>query len=367
MITTINGLDNFGRGIGTYNGKVVFIPYTLIGEEVEFEIVLEKKNFIEGKLVKIVKKSDKRIEPNCKYFTLCGGCQLLHISYEDEIEYKQKKMEDIIKRYVGDYKVNKVISSERIGYRNKVTFQVDKEIGFYKNKTNEIIKIDRCLLLNEKVNNVIKDLKPSSNQIQVKYSNYDDSIMINNNPEFIISKIGKYLFKVSPKSFFQVNYKQVENLYNKVLEYANLTGKENVLDLYCGTGTIGIYVSEYAKEVLGVELVEEAIIDANYNKKLNNINNINFICSDTNKLVTNSSFKPDVIIVDPPRSGLTEKVKKEIIKLKPNRLVYVSCDPMTFARDLNDLKEFFYIKEITPVDMFPCTYHIENIALLVTK
>lgn len=367
MKIVINSLDNFGRGIGKYNDKVVFIPYTLVGEEVEFEIVLEKKKFIEGKLIKVLKESENRIKSSCPYFGLCGGCQLLHMSYDDEILYKENKMKDIIKRYVGDYKVNNIIKSEREGYRNKVTFQVDKEIGFYKNKTNEVIKIDKCLLLNDKVNSVIKDLKPIGDQIQVKYSNYDDTIMINDEPKYIISKIGKYKFKVSPKSFFQVNYKQVENLYNKVVEYAKLTGNEKVLDLYCGTGTIGIYLSEYAKEVLGVELSSDAVNDANINKEMNKANNISFICSDTNKIVTSKNFIPDVIVVDPPRSGLTDKVIKEIIKLNPKRLVYVSCDPMTLARDLNELKEYFNIIEITPVDMFPGTYHVENVCLLERK
>lgn len=367
MKTVIERLDHQGRGIAYYNGKVTFIPYTLVGEEVIFEIVKEHKKYIEGKLIEIIKKSDLRVKPDCKYFTMCGGCDLLHMSYQDELKYKQDKVTDIVKRYLGDYKVNSILYGNRYNYRNKAVFKCkDNKIGFYKNKSNEVINVRKCLIASEEINNVIDNLK-GNKDIQVRYSNIDNSVMIDDNPKYIISKIGDYKFKISSPAFFQVNYEMVKVLYDKVLEYSNLSGSEKLLDLYCGTGTIGIYLSKYAKEVLGIEINLSAIIDANENIKLNKVTNANFICSDTNKLITKNNFKPDVVVVDPPRSGLTPKVISDIIKLNPKRIVYVSCDVMTFVRDLKELEKIYDIREITPVNMFPCTYHVENICLLERK
>lgn len=366
-MTKIERLDHQGRGIAYYNGKVTFIPYTLVGEEVIFEIVKEHKKYIEGKLIEIIKKSDLRVKPDCKYFTMCGGCDLLHMSYQDELKYKQDKVTDIVKRYLGDYKVNSILYGNRYNYRNKVVFKCkDNKIGFYKNKSNEVINVRKCLIASEKINNVIDNLK-GNKDIQVRYSNIDNSVMIDDNPKYIISKIGDYKFKISSPAFFQVNYEMVKVLYDKVLEYSNLSGSEKLLDLYCGTGTIGIYLSKYAEEVLGIEINSSAIIDANENVKLNNVTNANFICSDTNKLITKNNFKPDVVVVDPPRSGLTPKVISDIIKLNPKRIVYVSCDVMTFVRDLKEFEKIYNIREITPVNMFPCTYHVENVCLLERK
>lgn len=174
-------------------------------------------------------------------------------------------------------------------------------------------------------------------------------------------------FFVSDKSFFQVNKYNVKNLYDKVLEYAELTGNENILDLYCGTGTIGIYLSKYAKSVIGIEVNEQAIFDANVNKNKNNIENISFICDTTSNInnIVNNDF--DVIIVDPPRSGLDKNTINFLINSKAKRVVYVSCDIMTLVRDLNILKQDYDIREITPVDMFPNTYHVECVCVLKLK
>lgn len=367
MNIVIERLDHQGRGIGYCNGKVVFIPYTLVGEEVTFEILKEHKKYIEGNLIEVVKKSPSRIDSMCPYFTKCGGCDLLHMSYNDELKYKFDKVKDIVKRYLGDYKVKDILYGNRFNYRNKVVFKCKNNLlGFYKSKTNEIINIDKCQITDNHINNIIPTLKREED-IQVRYSNVDNTIMVNDNPKYILASIGDYKFKVSKEAFFQVNYEMVKVLYDKVLEYSNLSGSEKLLDLYCGTGTIGIYLSKYARDVLGVEINSSAIIDALENVKLNKVTNANFICSDTNKLITKNNFKPDVVVVDPPRSGLTPKVISDIIKLNPKRIVYVSCDVMTFVRDLKEFEKIYDIKEITPVNMFPCTYHVENVCLLERK
>ncbi len=184
----------------------------------------------------------------------------------------------------------------------------------------------------------------------------------------LISYIGENKYIVSPHSFYQVNHKQVKKLYDKALEYANLSGNETVVDLYCGAGTISLYMAKFAKKVIGVEIVEDAVENAVENAKLNNIDNANFICGDCTDVTSNlvkKGVKPDVVVVDPPRKGCTESSLNDIVKMNPERIVYVSCNSATLARDLKILKDRGYIlKKCTPVDLFPQTVHIECVALI---
>lgn len=190
-------------------------------------------------------------------------------------------------------------------------------------------------------------------------------------PGYIYDKLGKYTFEISPLSFYQVNPLQTEKLYNKAIELAKLDKNDIVLDLYCGIGTIGIFTSEFVKKVIGVEIVEQAIDNANKNARMNKIDNIEFFCGDVeeilDKLVNVEKIKPDVIFVDPPRKGLDEKTVQNIIKVSPKKVVYISCNPATLARDLKKLEEDYKIEEIQPVDMFPFTTHIETVTLLTLK
>ena len=193
-------------------------------------------------------------------------------------------------------------------------------------------------------------------------SNYKSVKAIKGN-DFFIDSIGDYLFRVSYNSFFQVNKSGVKLLYDKVAEYAGLTKKENVLDLYCGTGTIGIYLSKNAKKVIGVEINQNAVNDANYNKELNNIDNIEFICKDVS-LIKEKYKNIDLVVVDPPRSGLKGESIYNVLDINPKKIIYVSCDPITLARDLKILKTKYNVKDVTLVDMFPNTYHCESITVL---
>ena len=180
----------------------------------------------------------------------------------------------------------------------------------------------------------------------------------------IYEKMKDKVFQISPKSFFQVNTKMAVKLYEKVLEYASLTGKEIVYDLYCGTGTIGIFLSDKAKEVIGIEVNEDAILNANHNKEINQASNVTFYGGDVSKKIDELNQKPDVIVVDPPRAGLDIHTIQMLKKLNSKRIIYVSCDPMTLARDLKLLQENYEIKEVTPFDLFTHTYHVENVCLL---
>ena len=187
---------------------------------------------------------------------------------------------------------------------------------------------------------------------------------------YIYDKLGEYTFKISPMSFYQNNPIQTEVLYTKAIELAKLKKEDVVLDLYCGIGTIGIYASKYVKQVYGIEIVEQAIEDAEENAKLNKIDNIKFICGDVEKALTNllkQQVEPNVIFVDPPRRGLDGTTIKNILSVIPEKLVYISCNPATMVRDLKQLEEKYKVKEIQPVDMFPFTSHVECVSLLCLK
>jgi 23S rRNA (uracil-5-)-methyltransferase RumA len=179
---------------------------------------------------------------------------------------------------------------------------------------------------------------------------------------YLEDKVGNYKFNISKDSFFQVNHNQTIKLYDKVLEYLG-TKQEKVLDLYCGIGTIGTYISIHCNHVLGIEINKSAIKDANLNKKLNKINNISFEHGDVGKLI-NSSMDYDTIIVDPPRSGLDKKTRNVLKKIETDKIIYVSCNPITLVRDINDLKDKYELIDLTLVDMFPNTYHVESICVL---
>lgn len=393
----IEKLDNFGRGISHINNKIVFISNALEDEVVDATTTYSNKKFDEAKVNEIIEVSKMRIKPICPYFDICGGCNLLHMNYDDQLKFKYNKVKDIIFKYLKDnIKVNDVIYSNQFNYRNKASFEVKEKLCYKMRKSTNLVDINYCYLLDNNINDIVHVLNnlnlKNINNITIRTGEEDIMVIISGNPAHeiidalkekarsiyvndklvygksnIVSKIGNYEFFISDKSFFQVNKYNVKNLYDKVLEYAELTGNENILDLYCGTGTIGIYLSKYAKSVIGIEVNEQAIFDANVNKNKNNIENISFICDTTSNInnIVNNDF--DVIIVDPPRSGLDKNTINFLINSKAKRIVYVSCDIMTLVRDLNILKQDYDIREITPVDMFPNTYHVECVCVLNLK
>ena len=386
LVVKIENLDHFGRGIAKVNNMPIFVENSLIGEEVEIIVTKEKKNYMEGIVNKYIKTSPVRVESKCPYYDNCGGCDLLHLSYEEQLKYKENKVKEIIKKFSGLDCVNNIVGSKQFNYRNKITLQVNKEIGYFKKKTNDIIKIDQCLLVDDKINKIIAELKnvdvSKINKIVIRVTTLEtmvvfygdiikkinlnvDTIVVNDKivkgNGYIKEEINGLNFIISPTSFFQVNNIGMINIYNKVLDYID---GGNVLDLYCGTGTIGIYVSKKANKVLGIELNKEAVKDALINKKINNIANVDFISGDVGTILSKNNFKADIVIVDPPRAGLDNNSINNIIKIKPNKIIYVSCDPVTLARDLNILNKYYDVLEITPFDMFGNTYHVECVSVL---
>lgn len=398
METKITGLDDFGRGVTRINDKVCFVKNALPEEIVDIDVIKEKKKYQIGKVNSYITKSTKRISPKCKYYDVCGGCNLEHISLEEENNFKKYKVEKILEKFAGKkVKINKITSEDEYGYRNKITLRVDNgKICLLEEESNNLVEIDECLLVENKINVIIKELKEivkdekDISKIMIRVSNnlervmikvdgkvndvnplkeISDSLIVNDKvikEEYLLSNILDKKFLVSSDSFFQVNRKITEKMYQKIIEIVKENKPNKVLDLYCGVGTIGICVSSYTKSVLGVEVVEKAVESANKNKELNKVDNINFKCGKVENIIDNSYNTYDLIIVDPPRSGLDKKVVEVLNSSNSKTIVYVSCDPITLARDIK-LLDNYEIKEVELFNMFPRTYHVETVSVLCRK
>lgn len=443
-IFNIEALGYEGEGIAKIEGYPVFIPGALIGEKVKVIITKVKKNFAYGNLLEILEESDKRRIPDCRSYNVCGGCTAQHLSYEEQLDFKFSRVKDCIRKIGGldDSIVKYPIGMENVyRYRNKVQFPVGMvngklSIGFFSEKSHEIIDMDTCLLQDEESEQIIAIIRKWMNDYSIMPAKNDGKffkkglirhivvrkafntneimvILVTTNKEipyieklietlnskncairsivqnindkdtnlvmgekcitlwgadYICDYIGKYKFNISPLSFFQVNPVQTEVLYNKALEYADLNGDEVVFDAYCGTGTISLFLSQKAKMVYGVEIIPQAIDNAKVNAEINNVKNAQFYVGKSEEIIPQlikDGIIPDVIVVDPPRKGCDSKLLDALGKAKPRRIVYVSCDPSTLARDLKYLESHGYkTQEIQPVDMFPMTKHIENVAFL---
>ncbi len=285
--------------------------------------------------------------------------------------------QEISKFIIRFMKENKILAyneKERIGAIRHIVVKV----GIY---TNEIMCI---LVTNEKKipheKELVEELRnnfPNITTIVKNINQKDTNVIMGKENQilygtgYIKDKLGNFIFNISAQSFYQINPIQTEKLYNLAIQKANLTKKDIVLDLYCGIGTIGSFASPYVKQVYGIEIVEQAIIDAKENAKQNNIKNIEFYCGDVEEILETVLEKkkvmPNVVFVDPPRKGLDENTIENIIRIKPQRLIYISCNPATLVRDLRKLEETYEIKEIQALDMFPFTSHVECVAVLQLK
>ena len=399
MEVVIEKMNHQAMGIAKINGKVVFIPKVIVGDIVDIDIIKEYKNYNIGRVNKIIKNGSKRVDVLCPYYDICGGCSISAYTYEDELEYKVNNVIDIFKRNEIDIKPNIIKSDNRYGYRNKITLQVSNGIiGLYEEDSNKIVDVDKCLLASDKLNEIIDIIKKNinvnkcnkivirdtyygimiifygsvNNEEVIKYLGkkvvsiytYDNKYKCIYGEKYLYEMIGEYKYRISPDSFFQVNSRTVNKLYNKVVEYAiKNEKKDNLVDLYCGTGTIGIYLSKYFNNIIGIELNKQAVEDAKENAKINSVNNIEFYAGDVGKII-NDQIKADVIVVDPPRSGLDKRTKDILLKIKADKIVYVSCNPLTLARDIKELDSGYDLEEITLVDMFPNTHHVESVCVL---
>lgn len=391
MEIKIEKLDNMGRGIGYINEKVIFIPKSLPGDVIDAKITKESKKYYEGKLIKILNKSDKRIDSSCPYFDICGGCNLLNLKYEDTIEYKETKVKEVFKRFLNIdlNNINAIKSDKNLEYRNKITIHIKGGIVGLFNEKNEIFKIDICLLVSDGINNIINLIKSlniknaeilirenNKNEIIISINSFEQinfdvlkvkkvvGIIVNNvviyGNDYFVEDVNDLKFKVSYKSFFQINNSMTSKLFNIIEQHSN---KGTLLDLFCGVGTLGIAASKKAKEVIGIDDQESNIKDANENKFINGIDNIKFELGDSSTFV-NYIEKIDTLILDPPRAGLNKETLDNVINVLPNKIIYVSCDPFTLVRDLKELLNLYNLKETYVLDMFPYTHHVETIVIL---
>ena len=388
MEIKIIDMDHSGNGIGKIDNKVIFIPKTITNDLCDIEIKKEYKNYNIGRLNKIIKKSNDRVDNICPYYNNCGGCNISNLNYQKQLEFKLNKVKNIFKKYLNiDIATNIIGSKKESQYRNKITYHKDKYLGLI-SIDNSVIDIDKCLLVSDKVNSLYNDIKKEdlSNVDKVTIKECDNglildilgkinidnlcdkclSIYINNKcvykKEDGYIKIGDIKYIISNKSFFQINTSNISSLYDEIIRLGKFKKEDNVIDLYCGVGSISLYISKYVNSVLGIEIVSDAIDDAKENARINNINNTEFICGDVSKLI-DDNINGNIMIVDPPRIGLSKHVVSVINNSNIEKLIYISCDPMTLVRDIKELDNY-KLKDISLVDMFPQTHHCESITVL---
>ena len=360
----ITDMDHFGRGITRIDGKIVFVNGALPGEIVELDIIEDKKKYMVANVKTIKNESVNRIKVECPYYSECGGCDLLHLSYNSQLEYKKNKVKNIFSKYADLNIEPNIVSSADKGYRNKVVFHKGKQgYGLYKKNSHDIVYIDECLLLDSK----LKGLQNSDSlEKEITFRICDSGVISN-----IFEKsegfktINNLKFKLNINSFFQVNDFICSKLFDIVSGF--VSKDDEVLDLYAGVGTLSLVASINAKKVYSIEINEYASSNALENAKLNNKDNVEVINGDVPKILKKFDKNFNTVIVDPPRSGLDEFTRDFLLEKLPNKILYVSCDPLTLARDINVLKEKYELDNITLLDMFPNTYHVETVCVLKKK
>ncbi|TDT44628.1 23S rRNA (uracil1939-C5)-methyltransferase [Maribacter spongiicola] len=448
-----------GKTIGKApDGRVIFLNNTVPGDVVDVQTTKKRKAYFEGKAINFHTLSDKRVEPVCQHFNVCGGCKWQDMGYQHQLFYKQKEVENNLKR-IGHLDLPEMTpilgSAKQYFYRNKMEFsfsdsrwltldeiQSDNQIedknalGFHiPGMWDKILDIKKCHLQKDPSNAIRLETKKFAVENGLTFFNprnqygmlrtlmlrttsigeimvmvqffednkekrelllnhlaktfpeitsllyvinpkqndtiYDQEIICFSGRDHIFEEMEGLKFKINAKSFYQTNSEQAYELYKITRDFADLKGDELVYDLYTGTGTIAQFVSKRAKKVVGIESVPEAILDATANAVRNEIENVDFFVGDM-KNVFNEQFiaqngVPDVIITDPPRDGMHKDVVQQILNIAPEKVVYVSCNSATQARDLEMMKEMYTVTRVQPVDMFPQTHHVENVVLLEKK
>ena len=438
----IDGTGYDGEGVGRLDGIPVFVPYAAKGDTALIKILKKTKSHMFGKLISVTEPSDDRAEiVPCPVYGKCGGCSLMHLKYESQLEFKRERVKDCMKKIFRNAEINvlPVIPCENhFFYRNKIQLPIgtDKNgvviSGFYAPHSHRIVQSDNCMLQNENLRfavtgflswmrengvsayneetnkGLIKHLfvrcgkyngqkelvampvingKSVPNEaslkdemikqgvttlclnINTKKSNVilgDKTVTLYGSGYIKDILLGK-TFKISPHSFYQVNRPQAEKLYRTAINMASITKDDIVYDLYCGAGTITLCAADYAKHVYGIEMVESAVENAKENAEINGIKNVTFFAGDVAEIVRKlkKTAIPGVVILDPPRKGCTVETLELLAEICPKKIVYISCNPATLARDMAYLSEKGYTAgAVQPVDMFPQTAHVETVLLL---
>ena len=373
--TEIKKIVYGGLGLAHHEGSTLFVPYTLPGDNIEFSIDKSKKGCLFGSATRIVEPSPLRIAPECPVFGICGGCHMLHASYEDELAFKKQAVLENLER-IGHIKteIGRMIPCpERFGYRNHSQFSVDADgrPGFLKRESNEVVPFpdEGCRLLSEGIRSAIAGLSPADlppgGEVRVREDGAGGvhfwGLLGSVGPPDLLMKAGGFTFPVRPGSFFQVNSLLNDRMIELVVSLLPKT-RRKLLDLYCGTGFFTLPLSRMTIEALGIDQDEDAIRGANAALRLNKVINVKFRRGRVEQLIQRlTDF--DLVLADPPRSGIPERALRRIVKIRPAELILVSCEPPTLARDARLLIEAGYIlSSVDLVDLFPGTYHIEAVS-----
>lgn len=411
VIVNIRDVTIQGEGVGTHEGLTIFVDGALPGEKVLAKIVEKKSAYAKAELIEIIESSPNRIKPICPVFGKCGGCQIMHLAYEEQLNLKRKRVIDSFER-IGKLKDSSVAvcvaSPKPLHYRNKVQLPVDEnlKVGLYVKRTHNIVPIETCYIQSEAGNRILGNLHlvEGIRHVLFRTNRKGESLVVlvtRENPTQEVKKMAKAIslmegvkgvlhglnarddnvlysdaytllfgegviredvlgmhVEISPASFFQVNLEQAENLYKKAYELADLKIGDRVVDAYCGIGVFCIYLAKKGVNVIGIEMIESAVEDAKKSAKANGAD-VDFRLGRVEDIIDDLDDL-DVIFLNPPRKGCEERVLEASIIKKPKKIIYTSCDPATLARDLQFFAAQGYSKvEAYPFDMFPQTMHVE--------
>ncbi len=391
------GGDAIGR---MKDNRPVFVPFGIPGEKVRVELIEEKTNFARGRILDILEVSPIRIKPLCRHFGVCGGCHYQHMGYHDQLGFKRSIVADQLRR-IGKFTDPSIepimVSPDEWNYRNSVQFHVSVsgKLGYEKAGSNQVVEISECHLPMPAIDaawpHLEIDPKSGIERVTLREGADADLLLVlegkgDTAPEFevdfplsavylgsgseltlsgdpyTVMQVKGRNFVVSAGSFFQVNNSQAEKMVELVLKLLEPTGRDTVLDCYSGAGLFSAFLAPLIQKVIGVELSESACND--YAQNLNEFDNVELYIGSAEQILPSLAVKPSKVVVDPPRAGLEKRALDALVKMAPERIVYVSCDPSTFARDARKIVDAGYdLKLITPLDLFPQTYHIELVSL----
>ena len=398
----ITGVAAEGKALARVNDLVVFVPFAAPGDIVDLQLMRKKHNYAEARIVKFHAYSSLRVNPFCEHFGVCGGCKWQHVAYDYQLQFKRQQVEDNLTR-IGKIPLPEILptkgSTKQQYYRNKLEFsfsnkswltyeqlQTEQEfdcrnaLGFHiPGMFDKVLDIKKCWLQDDISNRIRLSIRQCAIDNHYPFFDLREQTGFMRNIIIRTSSTGEVMLivvffepdMVRIERMMQTNSEQAYELYKVAREFAGLTGTELVYDLYTGTGTIANFVARQSRKVVGIEYVPEAIEDAKENARINGLDNTLFYAGDMKDILTEDFIeehgRPEVIITDPPRAGMHDDVIKTILFASPERIVYVSCNPATQARDLSLLDAKYKVERVQPVDMFPHTHHVENVVLLVRK
>jgi 23S rRNA (uracil1939-C5)-methyltransferase len=391
-----------GEAVGRFEGKAIFVPYTIPGETVRVQVVADKGRFARARLLDVLTPSPHRVPPPCRHFGDCGGCHWQHVEYQAQLEYKRSIVLSQLQRIagLGDAPVRPTLGMESPWhYRNHVQFGVGENggLGFMIAGSHRVVPIERCLLMHALLEELYDSLdieapglrrltlragvntgermiilemaedQPPEVEVDLPISfvllRSDGTSVTLLGSSYIHERLAGRVYRVSAPSFFQVNTPQAEMLVSMVRTYLNATTDDNILDAYCGVGTFSLELARTASHVVGIESSAPALADAVANAA--DVDNVRFVHGPVAEILSTLDLRAPLAVLDPPREGVGPEVVAALARLAVRRIVYVSCDPATLARDIKGMVAAGYIlREVQPVDMFPQTYHIESVALL---